>query len=358
VRELLKTPPPEGSESIWLGNHVGGFFASKGISAQDISSLKNCFNYGSVWQMNDNPEPGPVFTGDELLESYFEGDKIDGFYYRKSSGGSISWNNAGLSDENLIGADGWGNPTVKAKLIEKSDEEFRDGTVAAILVSHESGKGRWGQGKDFPELLIFNKELTPYVPPVDPGNGGGGSDPGTGGTTDPVPDETDPGVDDEDTGADDDTDLGTDDNEETPTTPGPVVDEIVVIPPAPDGDTSGVVVPIIPLPTIDNVSKVELTDDAVNTAIEKVLESAAENNTVPILEIEARPPAENPEDVKTVEVEILADSMRAVAESGVEEIKITTVIGDVVLDKAAIEALSDQATGAVTLSIGKLDDYR
>jgi Synergist-CTERM protein sorting domain-containing protein len=60
--------------------------------------------------------------------------------------------------------------------------------------------------------------------------------------------------------------------------------------------------------------------------------------------------------VKAVEVEIPASSIKEVAASGIEEVRITTVIGEIVLDRTAIEALSDQAGAAVTLSIGKLDE--
>jgi hypothetical protein len=155
-------------------NGVGGLWGFAGLTGQASepdypgyfrSYATNLFSYGDV-ALSDGK--GAIIDGGKFGEDAFV--NVENFFYRTSAGSRVAWVLAGATED-----DGWGTDYVKTKITGLDDDAFTDGTLLAELNAHESGQKdgepRWGQGENFPELLVFNPGLPTDVtePQLTPG---------------------------------------------------------------------------------------------------------------------------------------------------------------------------------------------
>jgi len=156
---------------------VGGLWGFEGLygSANYMSYATNIFSYGKVTL---DGGLGAVIDGGKFSDKAF--DNCVNFFYRREAGSRLSWAGGAQGD------DGWGTDYAKEKVQEKSEDDFRNGAVLAILNSHETGKysdgaARWVQDGDYPELWVFRQDLPKPAAPSTGGdndNGGGDTDDG------------------------------------------------------------------------------------------------------------------------------------------------------------------------------------
>ncbi|MDR3165128.1 MAG: hypothetical protein LBU13_06085 [Synergistaceae bacterium] len=145
-------------------NRIGGLIGGNGNN-QPI--IKNSFNYGKVTLKG---EPGAVISGNlavtntalPILSNDFYLDGSGGMLFGAARSDALT--HAALGSP-ANGEDGWGSDAIKALISGKTEEEFKDGYLVALLNagpdSTVDGVAQWTQGKYYPELIDFFVEWTP-----------------------------------------------------------------------------------------------------------------------------------------------------------------------------------------------------
>jgi hypothetical protein len=140
----------------------GGLFGGFGFNPSYSLTVVNCFNYGGVSEKDG--APGAVIWGmASVAKTHIA--KFANVYYLKASGRSL------FTGGKANGTDGWGaenddpEDPVKARIIEKSADEFANGGVLGLLNNfndqtspaypyHETDA--WVQGARYPILAEIN----------------------------------------------------------------------------------------------------------------------------------------------------------------------------------------------------------
>jgi hypothetical protein len=140
-----------------------------GVGYYNSLRMENCFNYGDVTIGDADAPNGPVIMGrhntaplsDDLLTPALSND----FYLSGSGAMLFGTGDGSVPNDGVDGEDGWGSDAIKALVFGMDSEQFADGTVLARLNDGPGGTAegaaKWGQGREYPELIDFFVKLTP-----------------------------------------------------------------------------------------------------------------------------------------------------------------------------------------------------